>query len=357
MFRKIIHIDMDAYYASVETRDNPALKGKPIAVGGSIESRGVISTANYEARKYGVRSAIATKTAFRLCPALILIYPDFVKYSEGTKKLISIYKEYTDIIEPLSLDECYLDVTENKKNIKTAVEVANILRGRIKKELHLTASVGIAPNKLLAKIASEVNKPDGIFVIKPHQIESFIKTLSVNKLWGVGKVTAKKMQGLGIATCADLQKYSIPDLSGMFGAFGETLYEFARGIDERCVVSDHEIKSIGSETTFPVDSNDLSFIKRKLYGEIETVYERLQKKNIKFKTVTLKAKYADFKSITRSKTFTSYKSEKPVIVKTCDMLFKKTEIGRKKIRLIGLSISNFSENSNSVSQLEFSDLE
>jgi DNA polymerase IV len=356
MIRKIIHIDMDAYYASVEMRDNPSLKGKPVAVGGTVDSRGVISTANYEARKYGVRSAIATKTAFRLCPELILIYPDFKKYYSVTNKLISIYKEYTDLVEPLSLDECYLDVTENKKNIKTAVEIAKILKNRIKDELHLTASVGVAPNKLLAKIASEVNKPDGIFVIKPHQVESFVKTLSVNKLWGVGKVTAKKMEELGIKTCFDLEKYSVPELSGMFGAFGETLYDFARGIDDRGVITHYDAKSIGSETTFPYDSDDLTFIKSKLLGEIETVYARVEKKNIKFKTVTLKAKYADFQSITRSKTFSGYRNGKADIIKTCGLLFKKTEIGRKKIRLIGVSVSNFSENSNCVSQLEFSEI-
>ena len=247
MIKKIIHIDMDAFYASVEELYNPGLIGKPVGVGGLPDRRGVICTANYEARKYGVKSAMPSKLALKLCPKLILIVPDFNKYVAVTEKLISFYKEYTDIIEPLSLDECYLDVTENKKEIKTAVEIAGILKNRIKTELHLTASVGVAPNKLLAKIASEVNKPDGLFVIKPHQVESFMKNLGIEKIWGVGKVTAKKMIEMNIRTCADLQKYSKVELSRFFGKFGETLFEFARGIDEREVVTDYEIKSIGSE--------------------------------------------------------------------------------------------------------------
>jgi len=343
MTRKIIHVDMDAFYASVEELYNPLLKGKPVAVGGSPEDRGVVCTANYEARKYGVKSAMATKLALKLCPNMILIKPDFRKYSLISEKLISIYKEFTDKIEPLSLDECYLDVTENKKNVKTAVEIANILKQKIKTELHLTASVGVAPNKLLAKIASEMNKPDGLFVIKPHQVERFMKDLRIEKLWGVGKVTARKMIGMNIKTCSDLQKYLLVELVEMFGTFGETLYEFARGIDEREVVFSHEIKSIGSETTLSFDTDDLEFIKAKLLKEIEVVYRRIRKERLKVKTITLKAKYADFKQITRSKTLGYYTDNIKEITGISFNLINKTLIGRKKIRLIGVSLSNILE--------------
>ena len=344
--RKIIHIDMDAFYASVEQRDNPLLRGKPLIVGGTPERRGVVSAASYEARKYGIRSAMPTKAAMRLYPNLKIIQPNFEKYTAISEQLFQFYLEYTDIVEPLSLDECYLDVTENKLGIKTATEIGRRLKAKIKKELFLNASVGVAPNKLLAKIASEIDKPDGFFVIKPHQIENFMKNLDIKYVWGVGRVTYKKMQELGINTCGELQRFSLIELADYFGSFGETLYYFCRGIDNRKIIAEHEIKSIGSEITFPVDSNDLEYIKNNLYMQIERVYERLTSENIKAKTITLKAKYSDFSQITRSKTLDFFTSDMKEIRQTALELIKKTEIGRKKIRLIGVSISNFNTKEN-----------
>ena len=341
MVRKFIHIDMDAFYASVEQRDNPSIQGKPVIVGGNPESRGVVSTASYEARKYGIKSAMAVKTALQLYPKLIIIQPDFKKYIAISKKLKSIYLEYTDLVEPLSLDECYLDVTENKKGISTATEIAIELKKRIKKELNLTASVGVAPNKLLAKIASEKNKPDGLFIIKPHQINDFMKDLDVKSLWGVGKATYKILQEKNIKTCSALQKLSIVELIDNFGIYGETLYNFARGIDKREIELNQEVKSIGSEITFPFDTNDITFIKKNLYEQLEIVINRLIKYKIKAKTITVKMTYADFKKITRSKTINYYTDDIKEIFKISGLLLKKSEINKKKIRLIGVSVRNF----------------
>jgi DNA polymerase-4 len=332
---------MDAFYASVEQRDNPKLKGKPIIVGGRPEERGVVCTASYEARKFGIKSAMATSTAFRLCPHLTLVEPNFHKYKEVSDKLIAFYKEYTDLVEPLSLDECYLDVTENKLNIQTATEIAQRLRSRIKNELKLTASVGVAPNKLLAKIASDINKPDGIFIIKPHQVDDFIKNLEVSKLWGVGKASDKIMKKYNIITCLDLQKYSIPELIDMFGIFGETLYYFCRGIDERKVETSFETKSIGAENTFPNDEDDIEKIHQELFKQVKRVYQRLKEESLKTKTITVKVKYADFIVNTRSKTIDDFTDDINIINRICIELLNKTKVKLKKIRLIGVSLSNF----------------
>ncbi len=341
MIRKIIHIDMDAFYASVEQRDDPGLRGRPVIVGGRPEDRGVVCTASYEARKFGIKSAMATRTALRLCPQVILVEPNFYKYRDISDTLVSFYSEYTDIIEPLSLDECYLDVTENKQNIGTATEIAELLRRRIKSELNLTASVGVAPNKLLAKIASDLNKPDGIFIIKPHQIEGFMKNLDVNRLWGVGKASGRILAGLNIKTCGDLQKYSIRELADLLGIFGETLYYFSRGMDNREVATSCEVKSIGAENTFSHDVGDLKEIKNELLVQVKRVYQRLKEESLKAKTITLKIKYADFRQITRSRTIGYYTDSIEEIYGVCLDLLEKTEIGYKKIRLIGASLANF----------------
>jgi DNA polymerase IV len=339
MQRKIIHIDMDAFYASVEVRKNPSLKGKPLVVGGLPEERGVVSTASYEARKFGIRSAMATSLAMNLCPDLIVLHPDFGEYRKISETLISYYREYTDLVEPLSLDECYLDVTDNKKDIGIATKIGHLLKDKIKSELNLTASVGVAPNKLLAKIASDMNKPDGLFVIKPNQVENFMKDLDVKKIWGVGKVTVKKMNALGIRTCGDLQKLTEIELIRLFGKFGEALYHYARGIDESPVVPEYDIKSIGSERTFPYDTDDYDYIRKALRGEVVTVSGRLGDDGLCCKTVTLKVKFFDFKRITRSMTLPHYTDYTEEIFDVCDKLYKSAGIDRK-IRLIGLSVSN-----------------
>jgi DNA polymerase IV len=339
MQRKIIHIDMDAFYASVEQLNNPGLRGKPIIVGGLSENRGVVATASYEARIFGVKSAMATSLALKLCPQLIIVKPDFSEYKRISKALFSIYKEYTDFVEPVSLDECYLDVTLDKKGIGVATNIGLEIKNRIKEELNLTASVGVAPNKLLAKIASDINKPDGIYVVKPSQIEEFMKNLPVKKIWGVGKVTAKKLSEMDVKTCFDLQKYSEIELIKHFGKFGETLFYYARGIDESPVISEWETKSISSERTFSKDTNDISYIKEVLREEISIISEQLNKKNLVGKTITLKVKFSDFKSITRSKTLNDFTNYTEEIFDICLGLLLKIDLSTKKIRLIGGSIS------------------
>jgi DNA polymerase IV len=345
MIRKIIHIDMDAFYASIEQRDNPSLRGRPVIVGGSPESRGVVAAASYEARKFGVRSAMPVKRAIFLCKNLVIVRPDFNKYSSVSRQLYTIYKEYTDLIEPIALDEAYLDVTENKKNIATATDIAIELKKRIKSELNLTASAGVAPNKLLAKIASEEKKPDGLFVIKPHQVEHYVKNLDLKKIWGVGKVTLGKLHSMKMFTCSDVQKYSIDDLANLFGKFGRMLFYFARGIDDRLVVSHREAKSIGAETTFPQDLLDVDIIKNALRKQVEIICRRLEQKTLRAKTVTLKIKYFDFTQITRSFTCDHFISDMEEIFGIADkLLMEKTDAGNRKIRLVGASLSGFEEN-------------
>ncbi|RYZ65306.1 MAG: DNA polymerase IV, partial [Proteobacteria bacterium] len=247
--RKIIHVDMDAFYASVELRDRPEFIGKPISVGGSPDGRGVVATANYEARKFGVKSAMPMATAIRLCPHLVCIRPDFAKYKRESRKVREIFERFTSKIEPLSLDEAYLDVTGLDLFDGSATRIANEIRRLIKEETGLTASAGVAPNKFLAKIASDINKPDGIKVIRPHEIDDFMRTLPIEKIWGVGKVTAKKMHSLGFFTCGDLQRKSIAELTAFFGSWGAKLYDYSRGIDNRSVKESRERKSLSVEET------------------------------------------------------------------------------------------------------------
>jgi DNA polymerase-4 len=301
-----------------------------------------VATASYEARKFGIKSAMATSLAMKLCPDLIVLHPDFKEYKRISEILISYYREHTDLVEPLSLDECYLDVTNDKKNIGVATKIGRLLMERIKNDLNLTASVGVAPNKLLAKIASDINKPNGIFVIKPAQVADFVKGLDVKKLWGVGKVTLKRLHSLGVTTCGELQGLSEIELIRHFGKFGETLFYFARGIDESPVVPDYDVKSIGSEQTFPHDTDEFDYIKNALRNEVVIVSDRLEKNGLCGKTVTLKVKFADFKRITRSMTLEHYTDYTEEIFDICLKLFKNTGIN-KKIRLIGLAVSNLAD--------------
>lgn len=352
MQRKIIHIDMDAFYASVEQRDDPFLKGKPIIVGGSPDRRGVVSTASYEARKFGIRSAMPVKQALKLYPQIIIIQPNFQKYVTISKELIELYRTYTDLVEPSSLDECYLDVTENKLDIKTATEIGKRLKYQIKKDLNLIASVGIAPNKLIAKIASDRDKPNGLCIVKPHQVDDFMRDLPVNEIWGVGKVTLKHMEKNNIKTCSDIQQYTMIELIDKFGSFGETLYYFARGIDNRPVASYQERKSVGAEITFAEDTKDIEFIQNALKDQIERVSSTLKRKEIKAKKITLKIKYGNFELITRGETLNNYIDSLNDIYDICLRLFKKTEIGKRDIRLIGISTSNFNNKDEFTNQLD-----
>lgn len=344
MLRKIIHIDMDAFYASVEQRDNPEYRGKPLVVGGSPEGRGgVVAAASYEVRKFGVRSAMPSKKAKQLCPHAIFVYPRFAAYKEVSKKIREIFHRYTDIIEPLSLDEAYLDVTEDKLGIGSAIEIAKEIKKAIKEELNLTASAGVSSSKFVAKIASDINKPDGLTFIPPSKIEAFMETFPVEKFFGVGRVTADKMKNLGLHTGADLKRLTEDELVKHFGKVGHFFYKIVRGIDNRMVQPDRETKSVGAEDTFSYDLTTIEEMNAELEKIAKLVHERLEKYQLLGRTITLKIKYHDFKQITRNQSFTLPVNDYETIVNTSKNLLLKTDPENKKIRLLGISLSNFGE--------------
>lgn len=337
--RKIIHIDMDAFYASVEQRDNPELRGKPLAVG-HAEERGVVAAASYEARRYGVRSAMASQKAKRLCPQLIFVPGRMDVYKAVSRQIHEIFHEYTDIIEPLSLDEAFLDVTKNKKQIPLAVDVAKEIKQRVRKELNLVASAGVSYNKFLAKIASDYRKPDGLCTIHPDQAFGFIGQLPIESFWGVGPVTAKKMHLLGIHTGAQLRNCSQEMLVRQFGKAGLIYYDFARGIDLRPVEAVRIRKSIGCERTLEKDINLTSSVIIELYHVATELVERLNRKDFKGNTLTLKIKFHDFSQITRSVTQAVELTTLDRILPLAKQLLKEVEYEHHPIRLIGLSVSN-----------------
>jgi DNA polymerase IV len=343
--RKIIHIDMDAFYASIEQRDNSEYRGKPIAVGGSPQGRGgVVATASYEARKFGVRSAMSSKKALQLCPHLIFVRPRFDVYKAVSNQIRSIFHRYTDLIEPLSLDEAYLDVTEDKAGIGSALEIAREIRKAITAELQLTASAGVSINKFVAKIASDINKPDGLTFIGPSKIESFMEALPVEKFYGVGKVTAEKMKGMGLLTGADLKKLTLQEMSKQFGKVGMFYYKIVRGVDERVVEPNQETKSVGAEDTFAFDLTTKEQMEAELEKISFPVIKRLERNNLKGKTITVKIKYHDFKQITRSKTFSQTFNNREEIFEAAKQLLLSSGLEDKKVRLLGISISNFENN-------------
>jgi DNA polymerase-4 len=335
---------MDAFYASVEQRDFPEYIGKPIVVGGKPEGRGgVVATASYEARKFGIRSAMPSKKAQQLCPDAIFVYPRFTAYKEASKKIREIFERYTDLIEPLSLDEAFLDVTENKKNITSAIEIAKQIKLAIKEELNLTASAGVSSGKFVAKIASDMNKPDGLTFIAPEKIEEFMERLPVEKFFGVGKVTADKMKGMGIHKGADLKKLTEAELIRSFGKPGRFYYKIVRGIDNRQVQPHRETKSMGAEDTFSEDLTTVEAMNQELDKIAEVVVTRLQKYNLKGRTVTLKIKYHNFQQITRNHSFNKAIGDIETIINTVKELLIKTDLENKKVRLLGISLSNFGE--------------
>ncbi|HEX9827315.1 MAG TPA: DNA polymerase IV [Flavobacteriaceae bacterium] len=336
--RKIIHVDMDAFYASVEQMDCPELKGKPIAVGGS-EKRGVVSAASYEARKYGVRSAMSGVQAKRNCPNLIFVRPRFDRYNEISKKIRKIFYDYTDKVEPLSLDEAYLDVTENKKGNPSATLIAKEIRERIFKEVGLTASAGISINKFVAKVASDYNKPNGQKTVNPEEVLEFLEQLDIRKFYGVGKVTAEKMYQLGIFTGKDLKSKTIEYLDEHFGKSGRYYYYVVRGIHNSEVKSDRIRKSLAAERTFNENLSSEIFMLEKLAHIAEEVSKRLNNSKVAGKTVTLKIKYSDFSLQTRSKTLPYYINDKSLILETAkDLLYQ--EKLHNSVRLLGISMSN-----------------
>ncbi len=345
--RKIIHIDMDAFYAAVEQRDNPDLRGKPVIVGGLPEGRGgVVATASYEARKFGVRSAMPSKKAAELCPEGIFIRPRFDAYKQASNHIRAIFHRYTDIIEPLSLDEAFLDVTTDKLQIGSAITVAEEIRKAIKDELQLTASAGVSINKFVAKIASDMKKPDGLTFIGPSRIESFMEMLPVEKFFGVGKVTAAKMKNIGLHTGADLKKLAESELVQHFGKTGRFFYQIVRGIDNREVQPNRETKSISAEDTFPEDLFTAEDLIKEVEKLVPVVHRRLINHQLKGKTITLKVKYNDFKLITRSRSLELCIDDINIIRQAAIELLSTLFPVEKGIRLLGVTISNFGENLN-----------
>jgi len=351
-YRKIIHVDMDAFYASIEQRDHAAYRGKPLAVGGSPEGRGgVIATASYEARKFGVRSAMPSKQALQLCPDLIFVRPRFDVYKKVSSEIRAIFQRYTDLIEPLSLDEAFLDVTEDKQQVGSALEIAKAIKDAIRTELRLTASAGVSVNKFIAKIASDMNKPDGLTFIGPSRIHSFVESLPVEKFFGVGKVTAEKMKRIGLHTGADLKKLSEAELVHHFGKPGKFYYRIVRGIDDREVQPHREVKSISAEDTFPYDLKELADMTEALDTLARILHERLSRQDQKGRTITLKIKYHDFRQITRSLSFLSPMNDLETIRSTAKQLLLATDLEDKRIRLFGIGVSNFEK----VQQVEMED--
>ena len=352
--RKIIHIDMDAFYASVEQMDNPELRGKPIAVGGS-ENRGVVAAASYEARKFGVRSAISGVMAKKNCPELIFVRPRFDRYREISSKIHKIFHDYTDLVEPLSLDEAYLDVTTNKKGIPSATLLAQEIRSRIFNEVGLTASAGISINKFVAKIASDYNKPNGQKTVNPNEVISFLEELPIRKFYGVGKVTTEKMYQLGIFTGLELKSKSLEFLEKHFGKSGSFYYNVVRGIHNSEVKSDRITKSVAAEHTFDSNLSSEIFMVEQLENIANALVRRLKKYNIAGKTITLKIKYSDFTQQTRSKTLPYFISDKGLILETVKELLYQERM-KDSVRLLGISVSNLNteEKKTVVVQLKFS---
>lgn len=351
--RKIIHIDMDAFYASVEQHDFPELKGKPIAVGGS-EVRGVVCAASYEARKFGVRSAMSGVQAARLCTDLIFVKPRFDRYKEVSNQIRSIFLEYTDLVEPLSLDEAYLDVTKNKKGNPSATLIAQEIRKKIFEQTGLTASAGISVNKFVAKIASDYNKPNGQKTVSPSEVEAFVEALDIKKFYGIGKVTAEKMYQLGIFTGKDLKSKSLAYLEQHFGNSGQAYFNLSRGISYSQVKPNRTIKSIGAERTFHENLSSEIYMESRLLNIATELDNRIKKYKIAAKTITLKIKYSDFTQQTRSKTLAYFIADQSLILDTAKELLYQEKL-KDSVRLLGISVSNLNTNQKKqvVVQLKF----
>lgn len=340
-------MDMDAFYASVEQRDFPELRGKPIAVGGSPEGRGgVVAAASYEARVYGIHSAMPSKKAMQLCPHLIFVKPRFDVYKEVSLKIREIFRKYTDIIEPLSLDEAYLDVSQDKQGIGSAIKIAQKIREAIECELQLTASAGVSINKFVAKVASDIDKPNGLTFIGPSKIEAFMESLPIEKFYGVGKVTATKMRSMQIYTGADLKKLREDELIRHFGKQGGFFYTIVRGIDERPVQAHRESKSVGIEDTFAYDLSSLEEMENALESLAQKLTIRIQKHQLKGRTITIKIRFQDFSIITRSRSFQERTdSVEDIQCTAIDLLqkelFPENGLNNRKVRLLGITLSNF----------------
>ena len=340
--RRILHVDMDAFYASVEQRDRPELHGKPVAVGGAPDKRGVVAAASYEARAFGVRSAIPMSRAVRLCPSLVIVRPDFLKYRSVSQQVFELFRTVTPLVEPLSLDEAYLDVTENAWGETLGMNVARRLKTEIREKTGLTASAGVAPNKFLAKIASGWQKPDGLTVIAPERVEHFLQGLPVDALWGVGPVTAARLKERGIEKLVDVRTADVAVLRETVGSLADWLQELARGHDDRPVVAEYEPKSSGSENTFERDLTDLHTIQDEISEMAGHAAAWLVRRELYARTVTIKVRYNDFTTITRSQSEAATRDEENIRRRAVALL-DKTEAGRRPIRLLGVSVHNLTD--------------
>jgi len=338
--RSILHVDMDAFFASVEQRDNPELRGKPVIVGAGPQERGVVSAASYEARKFGVHSAMPSRTAYKLCPQGIFVHPHMSKYSEASKQIMVILESFTPFVQPLSIDEAFLDVSGCIRIFSDAIEIARRIKVKIREQTGLTASVGVAPNKFLAKLASDLKKPDGLAVITEQDKLQVLAPLPVSKIWGVGKVTEKRLHDLGLRTIGDIQRMPVDELRGLIGNTAEHLHALSMGEDSREVETDGESKSISSEHTFDVDTADLDQIKKCLLEQGEEVGSRLRQEKVAARTVQLKLRYADFTTLTRRRTLTQPTQDEMTLYEVAVQLLTAERIQGKRIRLIGIGGSN-----------------
>ncbi len=338
--RKIIHIDMDAFFASVEQLDNPELRKRPLIVGGDPQGRGVVAACSYEARRFGIHSAMSCAKAYKLCPNAVFVRPRKDRYREVSMQIMAVFREYTDLVEPLSLDEAFLDITNNKKNIPSATWTAQAVRRDIVGRTGLTASAGVSCNKFLAKVASDINKPDGITVITPEQALPFIRTLPVRKFYGVGRVTEKRMHSMGIRTGADLERFSLQELTATFGKAGIFFYEIVRGRDNRPVRPSRGRKSIGTETTLRQDIRDIAAMQTILTEQAKQIGNALAAKELAARTLTLKIRYRDFTTVTRSVTPSCLFIRPADIMDRVPSLLAATEAGQQQVRLLGLAVSN-----------------
>lgn len=345
--RKIVHLDMDAFYASVEQRDNPVLRGRPVAVGGRPESRGVVAAASYEARKFGVRSAMPMATALRQCPQLLVIRPDFKHYRAVSREVFDILRSCTPLVEPLSLDEAYLDVTENAWGEPLAREVALRLKRLIREATGLTASAGVAPNKFLAKIASGWRKPDGLTVVAPQRVEAFLQKLPVESLWGVGPVTARKLKDIGITRVVEVRGADPDRLQRAVGSQAEWLLRLSHGDDPREVCPDRPTKSVSEESTYAEDLGDAEQVRSEIEGMARSVAAGLERKALTARTVTIKVRYSDFTTVTRSHTAEPATRNPAWIAERAASLLARTEIGRRPVRLLGVGAHGLVEDGHS----------
>ena len=344
--RRILHVDMDAFYASVEQRDDPSLRGRPVIVGGDPNSRGVVAACSYEARRYGIHSAMPAAQARRRCAHAVFVRPDFHRYEAVSRHIRAIFEDYSALVEPISLDEAFLDVTEDRGGLDSATAVAKAIRARIREELELTASAGVAPVKFVAKIASDHRKPDGLTVVRPGRVQAFLDPLPIKRLWGVGPASEARLHELGLKTVADLRAAPRELLVGALGeSHGTHVHLLAHGIDERPVVPHREAKSHGAERTLAVDLDELGAMRAMLADLAGEVVGALHRDGRRGWTVTVKVRYSDFTTLTRSQSLTTPTNDEETIVRTAHMLLERTETGRRPVRLLGVTVGNLAEES------------